>query len=210
MRQPKTTLVTSQLRHPSHSNGLLRMDRPTEHPASKALQYCCILTYCWLRYYCVTMEFFFFKSPGCVVFVVVVREDCIVLVWGVDRFFFLEILIDCTALVVGKVISITKDTPNVTRVFLSRAVTRWVVISTFYTPRLEVANVFSMPTTLTVGILSDILRWYQQAVAFFFLFPNLFGNEHVPIVAHVGGFHKRNSENFLKLVLFRMGWRVVN
>jgi hypothetical protein len=32
----KTTLVTSQLRH---SNGLLRMDWPTEDPASKALQY---------------------------------------------------------------------------------------------------------------------------------------------------------------------------
>jgi hypothetical protein len=30
--------VTSQLRYPLHNNGLLRMDRPTENPASKALQ----------------------------------------------------------------------------------------------------------------------------------------------------------------------------
>jgi hypothetical protein len=35
----KTTLVTSQLRHPLHSNGLLLMDQPTENPASRALQY---------------------------------------------------------------------------------------------------------------------------------------------------------------------------
>jgi hypothetical protein len=35
----KTTLVTSQLRHPFHSNGLLHMDRPTESPASKMLRY---------------------------------------------------------------------------------------------------------------------------------------------------------------------------
>jgi hypothetical protein len=33
----KTTLVTSQLRHPLHSNGLLRMDRPTENPASNSV-----------------------------------------------------------------------------------------------------------------------------------------------------------------------------
>jgi hypothetical protein len=36
----KTTMVTSQLCHPLHSNGLLRMGRPTENPASKALRYC--------------------------------------------------------------------------------------------------------------------------------------------------------------------------
>jgi hypothetical protein len=33
----KTTLVTSQLRHPLHRNGLLRMDRPTENPASNSV-----------------------------------------------------------------------------------------------------------------------------------------------------------------------------
>jgi hypothetical protein len=33
----KTTLVTSQLRHPLHSNELLRMDRPTENPASNSV-----------------------------------------------------------------------------------------------------------------------------------------------------------------------------
>jgi hypothetical protein len=38
----KTTLVTSQLRHPLHSNGLLRRDRPTENTASNALQYRCV------------------------------------------------------------------------------------------------------------------------------------------------------------------------
>jgi hypothetical protein len=46
----KTTLVTSQLHHPLHSNGLLRMDQPTENPASRALQYCCVVTYCWLQW----------------------------------------------------------------------------------------------------------------------------------------------------------------
>jgi hypothetical protein len=33
----KTTLVTSQLRHPLHSNGLLRIYRPTENPASNSV-----------------------------------------------------------------------------------------------------------------------------------------------------------------------------
>jgi hypothetical protein len=33
----KTTLVTSQLRHPLQSNGLLRVDRPTENPASNSV-----------------------------------------------------------------------------------------------------------------------------------------------------------------------------
>jgi hypothetical protein len=60
---------------------------------------------------------------GYAVFVVVEREECIVLVGGVDRF-FLKVRIDHTALVVGKVITITKDIPNVTRAFLSRALTR--------------------------------------------------------------------------------------
>jgi hypothetical protein len=58
---------------------------------------------------------------------------------------FLEVPIDRTALVVGRVISITKDTPNVTRAFLSRALTRWVVTITFYTPRFEVAKVLVCP-----------------------------------------------------------------
>jgi hypothetical protein len=57
------------------------------------------------------------------VFVVVEREECIVLVGGVDRF-FLDVLIDRTALVVGCMISIPKDTPDITIEFLARALIR--------------------------------------------------------------------------------------
>jgi hypothetical protein len=50
---PPTLIIVhfDLVQHPLHSSGLLRMDQPTENPASKALQDCCVVAYC-----CVTME----------------------------------------------------------------------------------------------------------------------------------------------------------
>jgi hypothetical protein len=70
----------------------------------------------------------------------------------------LEALVDRTALVVGRVISIAEDTPDIARAFLARALTHRVVTSTFYTPRLEVAKVRSVSIALTIGTLRDISR----------------------------------------------------
>jgi hypothetical protein len=51
--------------------------------------------------------------------------ECLAFGRGFYRFFFfLEVLIDCTALVVGRVISIAEDTPDIARAFLVRALTR--------------------------------------------------------------------------------------
>jgi hypothetical protein len=69
---------------------------------------------------------------------------------------FLEIFIDCTALVVGRVISIAENTLDITRAFLARAFACRVITSTFHTPRLEVAKILGVPVSLTIGTLRDI------------------------------------------------------
>jgi hypothetical protein len=56
------------------------------------------------------------------VFVAVALWECNAFIGGVGRF-FLEVIIDRRALV-GRVISIAEDTPDITRAFLARALTR--------------------------------------------------------------------------------------
>jgi hypothetical protein len=64
---------------------------------------------------------------------------------------FLEVFIDRTALVVGRVISIVENTPDITRAFLARALACRVITSTFHTPRFEVAKNLGVPVSLTIG-----------------------------------------------------------
>jgi hypothetical protein len=87
-------------------------------------------------------------------FFAVALEEYIASALGVDR--FLGRLYRPTTPVVGGVISITEDTPDITRAFLARTLAHGVVTSTFHTLRLEVEKNFGVPVSLTIGILRDI------------------------------------------------------
>jgi hypothetical protein len=89
-------------------------------------------------------------------FVAVALGECIASIVGVD-WLFLEVFIERTILVVGRVIFIAENTPHIPRALLARTLARRVVTSTFHTPRLEKAIVLVVPISLTNGTLGDIL-----------------------------------------------------
>jgi hypothetical protein len=65
----------------------------------------------------------------------------------------LEVFLDRTSLIVGRVIDVAEDTPYSTRAFLTWALASRVVTSAFNASGLEVTKIFGVPITLTVGTL---------------------------------------------------------
>jgi hypothetical protein len=82
----------------------------------------------------------------------VVQGECIASAKGVGRF-FLQVFIDHISLVVGWVISIAED---ITRLFLARALACRVVTIAFRASWFEVANILSVPISLTVCTLCNV------------------------------------------------------
>jgi hypothetical protein len=105
-------------------------------------------------------------------FFAVVLGECTASAVGVDTFFF-KFFIDRATLVVGRVITFAEYTPDSTRAFLPRALTRRMVASAFYAPRLEVAKVLGVPISLAIlesgrqivgqeSSQSPVVRWLEE------------------------------------------------